>query len=146
MTETKLDLLQGTLDLLVLQTLASMGSLHGYGTARRIEQTRGNRLVEHGIERRTQPRGLRAIRLEPFGERRILRHGHLDHGTPVVGETTVDEGHQIRIRDSRLVHLTTCKRVDNVVPSIATRSLSRARESRDMTVPIGSSSALATSW
>jgi PadR family transcriptional regulator PadR len=38
MTETKLDLLQGTLDLLVLQTLASMGSLHGYGIARRIEQ------------------------------------------------------------------------------------------------------------
>jgi len=42
MTETKLDLLQGTLDLLVLQTLASMGSLHGYGIARRIEQVSGN--------------------------------------------------------------------------------------------------------
>lgn len=34
----KLDLLQGTLDLMVLQTLASMGALHGYGIARRIEQ------------------------------------------------------------------------------------------------------------
>ena len=34
----KLDLLQGTLDLLVLRTLASMGPLHGYGIARRIEQ------------------------------------------------------------------------------------------------------------
>jgi transcriptional regulator len=34
----KLDFLQGTLDLLVLQTLASMGPLHGYGIARRIEQ------------------------------------------------------------------------------------------------------------
>ncbi len=30
--------LQGSLDLMVLQTLASMGSLHGYGIARRIEQ------------------------------------------------------------------------------------------------------------
>jgi transcriptional regulator len=30
--------LQGTLDLMVLQTLASMGPLHGYGIARRIEQ------------------------------------------------------------------------------------------------------------
>ena len=30
--------LQGTLDLMVLQTLESMGPLHGYGLARRIEQ------------------------------------------------------------------------------------------------------------
>ena len=45
MTETKLDLLQGTLDLLVLQTLSSMGSLHGYGIARRIEQTSGNEIL-----------------------------------------------------------------------------------------------------
>jgi transcriptional regulator len=30
--------LQGTLDLMVLQTLESMGPLHGYGIARRIEQ------------------------------------------------------------------------------------------------------------
>jgi PadR family transcriptional regulator PadR len=45
MTETKLDLLQGTLDLLVLQTLASMGSLHGYGLARRIEQVSGNEVL-----------------------------------------------------------------------------------------------------
>jgi len=37
-TESKLDLLQGTLDLMVLQTLSAMGSLHGYGIARRIEQ------------------------------------------------------------------------------------------------------------
>lgn len=38
MPESKLDLLQGTLDLMVLQTLATMGTLHGYGIARRIEQ------------------------------------------------------------------------------------------------------------
>jgi transcriptional regulator len=38
MTDSKLDLLQGTLDLMVLQTLSVMGSLHGYGIARRIEQ------------------------------------------------------------------------------------------------------------
>ncbi len=36
--ESRLDLLQGTLDLMVLQTLESMGPLHGYGIARRIEQ------------------------------------------------------------------------------------------------------------
>ena len=45
MTQTKLDLLQGTLDLMVLQTLASMGSLHGYGIARRIEQVSGDEVL-----------------------------------------------------------------------------------------------------
>jgi PadR family transcriptional regulator PadR len=34
----KSDILQGTLDLMVLQTLEAMGTLHGYGIARRIEQ------------------------------------------------------------------------------------------------------------
>ena len=38
MADTKLDLLQGTLDLMVLQTLDVLGPLHGYGIARRIEQ------------------------------------------------------------------------------------------------------------
>jgi PadR family transcriptional regulator, regulatory protein PadR len=32
------EVLQGTLDLMVLKTLATMGPLHGYGIARRIEQ------------------------------------------------------------------------------------------------------------
>lgn len=45
MRESKLDLLQGTLDLMVLQTLAAMGSLHGYGIARRIEQVSGNQVL-----------------------------------------------------------------------------------------------------
>lgn len=38
MSDPKADILQGTLDLMVLQTLAAMGPLHGYGLARRIEQ------------------------------------------------------------------------------------------------------------
>jgi len=45
MTEERLDLLQGTLDLMVLQTLSVMGSLHGYGIARRIEQTSGDSVL-----------------------------------------------------------------------------------------------------
>jgi PadR family transcriptional regulator PadR len=36
--EDKTDVLQGTLDLMVLQTLDTMGPQHGYGIARRIEQ------------------------------------------------------------------------------------------------------------
>ena len=35
---TRFEVLQGTLDLMVLQTLDSMGPQHGYGIARRIEQ------------------------------------------------------------------------------------------------------------
>jgi PadR family transcriptional regulator PadR len=38
MAESKSDILQGTLDLMVLKTLDAMGPLHGYGIARRIEQ------------------------------------------------------------------------------------------------------------
>jgi PadR family transcriptional regulator, regulatory protein PadR len=38
MPESKSDVLQGTLDLMVLKTLEAMGPLHGYGIARRIEQ------------------------------------------------------------------------------------------------------------
>lgn len=36
--EAKSEVLQGTLDLMVLKTLEALGPLHGYGVARRIEQ------------------------------------------------------------------------------------------------------------
>lgn len=41
----KRDVWQGTLALMVLKTLQSMGPLHGYGIARRIEQISGDNLV-----------------------------------------------------------------------------------------------------
>jgi transcriptional regulator len=47
--ESKSDVLQGTLDLMVLKTLESMGPLHGYGIARRIEQVSGNSLNQGTI-------------------------------------------------------------------------------------------------
>jgi PadR family transcriptional regulator, regulatory protein PadR len=40
----KADVQQGTLGLMVLKTLEAMGTLHGYGIARRIEQTSGDLL------------------------------------------------------------------------------------------------------
>jgi PadR family transcriptional regulator len=43
--KSKLDLLQGTLDVMVLQTLAALGPLHGYGVARRIEQVSGDAVL-----------------------------------------------------------------------------------------------------
>lgn len=45
MPENKSEILQGTLDLLVLKTLEAMGPLHGYGIARRIEQLSGETLL-----------------------------------------------------------------------------------------------------
>jgi PadR family transcriptional regulator PadR len=44
MERDKSDILPGTLNLMVLRTLDSMGPLHGYGIARRIEQISGNLL------------------------------------------------------------------------------------------------------
>jgi PadR family transcriptional regulator len=43
--QAKLDILQGTLDLMVLRTLSALGSVHGYGIARRIEQVSGDRII-----------------------------------------------------------------------------------------------------
>jgi PadR family transcriptional regulator PadR len=41
----KTDVWKGTLALLILKSLETMGALHGYGIARRIAQTSGNRLL-----------------------------------------------------------------------------------------------------
>ena len=41
----KLDVKQGTLALMILRTLDVLGPLHGYGVARRIEETSGHRLT-----------------------------------------------------------------------------------------------------
>ena len=41
MGKDRIELLQGTLDVMVLRTLEGMGPLHGYGIARRIEQASG---------------------------------------------------------------------------------------------------------
>lgn len=49
MHDDKSEVWQGTLALMILKTLEAMGPLHGYGVARRIEQTSGNRLsVNYG--------------------------------------------------------------------------------------------------
>ena len=41
----KTDVWQGTLALMILKTLEALGPLHGYGVARRIEQTSENKLA-----------------------------------------------------------------------------------------------------
>jgi PadR family transcriptional regulator len=47
MEQQKNELLPGTLNLMVLKTLSALGSLHGYGIARRIEQISGNRRAKY---------------------------------------------------------------------------------------------------
>ena len=42
MAASKTDVIQGTLDLMVLKTLETLGPLHGYGIARRLEQVSEN--------------------------------------------------------------------------------------------------------
>ncbi len=44
----KPDVLQGTLDLMVMKTLEGLGPTHGYGIARRIEQVAGNLSLTQG--------------------------------------------------------------------------------------------------
>jgi transcriptional regulator len=48
MSKDKRELPHGTLDLLILKTLDTMGPLHGYSIARRIEQTSGNVRLSQG--------------------------------------------------------------------------------------------------
>ena len=44
MTQPKADVLQGTLDLMVLKTLETLGSMHGYGISQRLQQVSSNML------------------------------------------------------------------------------------------------------
>ena len=48
MSKTKAELPYGTLDLLILKTLDTMGALHGYSIARRIEQMSGTLRLSQG--------------------------------------------------------------------------------------------------
>ena len=49
MDQIKTDVLIGTLDLLILKTLETLGTMHGYGVARRLEQVSGDLLeLNHG--------------------------------------------------------------------------------------------------
>ncbi len=89
MTDSKRDLLQGTLDLLILKTLATE-SLHGWGVAKRIQQASGDvlrinqgslypalyRLKEKGLVRArwgesTDGRRVKLYSLTAAGEKRF---------------------------------------------------------------------------
>jgi PadR family transcriptional regulator, regulatory protein PadR len=96
----KLDVKQGTLALMILRTLEVLGPLHGYGVARRIEETSGNRLkLNYGTlypalvkleqegfvksEWRQSENNRRAkyYALTPAGRKRLAREAHEWHQT-----------------------------------------------------------------
>jgi len=71
--QKKTDILQGTLDLMVLKTLDALGPLHGYGIARRIEQISDSVLPTergHGLHGLVAVRatGLDCVGVGIFGE------------------------------------------------------------------------------
>lgn len=91
----KTDVWQGTLALMVMKTLETLGPLHGYGIARRIEQTSGDmlslnygtlypallRLEQEGYIRSEwgaseNNRKAKYYRLTPAGRRHITRQAH----------------------------------------------------------------------
>ena len=51
----KADVLQGTLDLMVLQTLATLGPQHGYAIAARLEQVSGGGCLTWALSRADAP-------------------------------------------------------------------------------------------
>ena len=77
----KTDVWQGTLALMILKTLETMGPQHGYGFARRIEQTSGDLLqLNYGTlvsgAAQTRAGGLRPLRVGYFRQqspREVLR-------------------------------------------------------------------------
>jgi transcriptional regulator len=56
--DAQIEVLQGTLDLMVLQTLSSMGPLHGYAIAARLEQVSGGALQLNMALMRLEQRGM----------------------------------------------------------------------------------------
>ena len=93
--ESKAGVLQGTLDLMVLQTLDSLGALHGYAIASRLEQVSGGalqlnmgtlypalmRLEQRGLLRGTwgttdNNRKARYYALTPAGRRQLTKEKH----------------------------------------------------------------------
>jgi PadR family transcriptional regulator, regulatory protein PadR len=92
---SKADVLQGTLDLMVLQTLDSLGPLHGYAIAARLEQVSGGalqlnmgtlypalmRLEQRGLLRgnwatTATNRKARFYSVTPAGRRQLARETH----------------------------------------------------------------------
>ena len=97
----KSDVWQGTLALMVLKTLETLGPLHGYGVARRIEQTSGNKLlVNYGtlVSRAAEARaggvhhvGVGRVRQQPQGE--VLQADTRGPQTDREGRARVGEDH-----------------------------------------------------
>lgn len=107
----KAEILQGTLDLLVLKTLDTLGPLHGFGIARRIEQVSGSslqmnqgtlypalvRLENHGWIRSswgvsTKNRRARFYELTQSGRKQLLKEVRdWQHASSIIARVLVAE-------------------------------------------------------
>jgi len=102
--KTKAEVLQGTLDLMVLQTLATLGAVHGYAIAARLDQVSSGairlnmgtlypglmRLEQRGFVRGTwgvtdNNRRARFYEITPAGRRRLaIEKGEWDRMTAIM--------------------------------------------------------------
>ena len=85
------------------------------------------------------------VRSDALGFFRSRREPRFDGAAPLLGQPSIGVGLQLRFGDRELAHLTSFSLVEGVCPSIMARSFSRARDRRDITVPMGMPSVRATS-
>src|SRR3989442_7429499 len=106
------------------------------------KQGRRHGFVEHRVVQRTEQSILLGVRAQPLRILRVRSEPGLDLGPSALGKGAVDVGVQFSLGDR--LHLTTFRGI-TVWPPSSWRMRSRARESRDMTVPMGMSRAPLTS-
>ncbi len=83
---------------------------------------------------------------DPRGERRVLGHRRGDGARAIRRQFAIDEGVQLRLADRNFAHRPSSGSAAGSLPaSSAARSATRARASRDITVPIGTASSSAIS-
>src|SRR6202011_1658014 len=119
------------------------------GDSRQIEPRR-QRFLSDRRERRTQQITLIGEGGDALGDIRMIAQIGGDFRLPLRFEDTIHIGVEIIFRDRSMVHFTlrsdtTFVEILSPIPPISSCSLSRARESRDITVPTGMLSTFAAS-
>ena len=109
-------------------------------------QPLGNRLLQYTLVGAAQLLAQAAIALHALGVVRMRGEPGRHDGPALLGQLAVGVGLEVELADlvDGTAHLTTLSFAGAGCPSIIVRSFSRARDSRDITVPIGMPSVRAT--